>query len=149
MSLRLVVVDWTTARQFCRSWHRNHPKPPPGHIFRVGVATDEDKLVGVAIVGRPVSFVFDDGHTLEVNRTVTDGYRNANSMLYGAVARAGFALGYRRIVTYTEEGESGASLRAAGWKVVAERSARRGWDSPSRPRDPGRDLIPRTLWEAL
>ena len=149
MSLRLVVVDWTTARQFCRSWHRHHPKPPAGHKFSVGVATDDDVLVGVAIVGRPVSFVFDDGQTLEVNRTVTDGYPNANSMLYGAVARAGFAMGYRRIVTYTEEGESGASLRAAGWKVVAERPARKGWDSPSRPRDPGRDSIPRTLWEAV
>ena len=148
MSLHLVVVDWQTARAFCQSWHRHHPKPPPGHVFRTGVATDEGVLVGVAIVGRPVSFVFDDGQTLEVNRTVTDGHPNANSMLYGACARVGFGLGYRRLITYTEERESGASLRAAGWHVVAQRPPRKGWDSPSRPRDPGRDLIARTLWEA-
>jgi len=148
VSLRLVPVSWETARLFCTSWHRHHPKAPPGHIFRVGVANDDDVLVGVAIVGRPVARGFQDGMTLEVNRTVTDGYKNANSMLYGAVARAGFAMGYRRIITYTEEGESGASLRAAGYKVIAKRPPRNGWNSPSRPREPGRDHIPRTLWEA-
>ena len=147
MSLRLVVVDWQTARLFCRSWHRHHPKPPPGHINRHGVATDEDVLVGVAMVGRPVAREFDDGTTVEVNRTVTDGHKNANSMLYGAAARAAFALGYRRVVTYNEASESGASLRAAGYRIVAELPARKGWDTPSRPREPGRDLIPRTLWE--
>jgi hypothetical protein len=49
---------------------------------------------------------------------------------------------------YTEEGESGASLKAAGWRVVAERPARPGWNTPSRPRDRrGTEGIPRTLWE--
>jgi hypothetical protein len=148
MSLHLVVVDWQTARAFCRTWHRHHPKPPPGHIFRVGVAAD-DLLVGVAIAGRPVSFVLDNGRTIEVNRTVTDGYKNANSMLYGAVARAAFALGYEQVITYTQEGESGASLRAAGYRVIAQRPARGGWNSPSRPRDDrGADHLPRSLWEA-
>lgn len=147
MSLQLVPVDWETARLFCASWHRHHPKPPPGHLWRHGVATDDGLLVGVAIVGRPVARHFDDGRTVEVNRTATDGYRNANSMLYGAVARAAFAKGYLRVVTYTEEGESGASLSAAGYRIVAHRSARKGWDMPSRPRDSGRDMIPRTLWE--
>lgn len=105
-------------------------------------------LVGVAMVGRPVARNFDDGMTLEVNRTATDGTKNANSMLYGACARAAFALGYRRIITYTQEGESGISLTAAGWKVIAERPAREGWSVVSRPReDHGVDKIPRTLWE--
>lgn len=144
--LQLVPVNWDTARAFCRAWHRHHPKPPPGHLWRHGVAAG-DLLVGVALVGRPVARHFDDGRTVEVNRSVTDGYPNANSMLYGAVARAAFALGYRRVVTYTEASESGSSLRAAGFRVVAERPARKGWSAPSRPRDEGRDQIPRTLWE--
>ena len=144
--LYLVVVDWDTVRAFCRSWHRHHPKPPPGYKWAHGVAA-AGVLVGVAIVGRPVAREYDDGATVEVNRSVTDGYKNANSMLYGAVARAAFAKGYTRVITYTEAGESGASLRAAGYTVVAERPARKGWDTPSRPREPGRDHIPRTLWE--
>ena len=70
-------------------------------------------------------------------------------MLYAACWRATSALGYRRLVTYTQGGESGASLRAAGYRVVAERPPRRGWDMPSRPRDDSDyESIARTLWEA-
>jgi len=149
MRLHLVPVDWKTARGFVRTWHRHHPAPPPGHVFRVGVAAEDGTLVGVAIVGRPVARHRDDGLTLEVARTVTDGSPNVNSMLYAASVRATFALGYTRLGTYTQAGESGASLRAAGWKVVAERPPHGGWSRPSRPReDHGVDFIPRTLWEA-
>lgn len=148
MSLRLVPVDWPTIVGFVTEWHRHH-RPPTGWKFGVGVADDDDVLRGVASVGRCVAAAFNDGLTLEVNRTVTDGYPNANSMLYGACARAGFALGYRRLVTYAQAGETGASLRAAGWRIVAQRPARSGWDTPSRRRDGrGVDGIPRTLWEA-
>lgn len=146
--LHLVPVDWATARGFCGMWHRTHKRPPVGFKWLHGVATDDGVLVGVAIVGRPVARHFDDGMTVEVTRSVTDGHPNANSMLYGAVTRAAFAKGYRRVVTYTQAGESGASLRAAGFTVVAERAPRAGWTTPSRPRvDHGTDGIPRTLWE--
>jgi len=149
MRLHLVPVDWKTAQGFVRTWHRHHPAPPPGHVFRVGVAAEDGTLVGVAIVGRPVARHRDDGLTLEVARTVTDGSPNVNSMLYSACARASFALGYTRLGTYTQAGESGASLRAAGWRVVALRPPSGGWSRPSRPRDDhGVDHIPRTLWEA-
>ena len=58
-------------------------------------------------------------------------------------------LGYSRLITYTRADESGASLRGAGWRVVAERAARKGWDAPSRPRiDKGTGGVKRTLWEA-
>lgn len=85
----------------------------------------------------------------EVNRTCIAGeVPNGNSMLYGAAWRAAKALGYRRLVTYTQDGESGASLRGAGWRVVAERRPRKGWDMPSRRRvSHGNDGIARTLWE--
>lgn len=104
--------------------------------------------MGVLVAGRPVARHYDDGFTLEVTRTATNGHPNANSMLYGAAARAAFALGYDRIITYTQEGESGASLRAAGWRVLAQRSPRKGWDTPSRPRGNRNDNIQRTLWGA-
>lgn len=88
----------------------------------------------MAIVGRPVARHLDDGATLEVTRTASDGTRHASSLLYGAAWRAAKALGYRRLVTYTQDGESGASLRGAGWRVIASRPPRAGWHTPSRPR---------------
>lgn len=148
MSLHLVPVRSRDARAYVAMWHRHH-QPPQGQVFAVGVADHQDVLRGVAIVGRPVARLYDDGHTLEVTRVATDGARNACSMLYGACWRAAQALGYARLITYTQATESGASLRGAGWRVVARRPARGGWSCPSRPRDAhGADHIPRTLWEA-
>ncbi len=147
MSLRVVPVRRSDAFGFVAEHHRHH-RPPIGCIFTLGVA-DGPTLVGVAVVGRPVARHYDDGLTLEVNRTATDGTPNANSMLYGAAWRATKALGYHRLITYTQGGESGASLRAAGWVVVAQLPPRKGWDTPSRRRTTaGVDGIPRTLWEA-
>lgn len=148
MSIHLVPVCFRDAAAFVAMWHR-HNKPPVGAKFCIGAADDEGVLRGVAIVGRPVARMWDNGQTLEVTRVATDGTHNANSMLYGAARRAAFALGYTRLITYTHGGESGASLRAAGWQVVAQRPPRRGWDCPSRPRTPnGTEYMPRTLWEA-
>ena len=62
--------------------------------------------------------------TLEVTRCTTDGMEHACSMLYGAAARSAKSFGWRRIISYTQEGESGASLRAAGFILVAEREPR-------------------------
>lgn len=148
MGLHLVPIRFRDAAAFVAMWHR-HNKPPVGCKFCIGVADDDGLLRGVAIVGRPVARMYDNGQTLEVNRTATDGSPNANSMLYAASWRAAKALGYTRLVTYTQGGESGASLRAAGWTVVGQRPARPGWDVPSRPRAiNGSENIPRTLWEA-
>ena len=169
MSLHIVPVSFRDACGFIAMWHRHH-KPPRGDVYRMGVADDLGVLHGVAMVGRPVARLYQDGVTLEVNRTSTDGARNANSMLYGAAWRAGRALGYCRLITYTHadyqgpvcadpcrhwscmairEGESGVSLKAACWRIVAQRAPHNGWDRPSRPReDSGAEDIPRTLWEA-
>jgi hypothetical protein len=146
--LRVVPVQFRDACGFVEMWHRHHA-PPVGCKFCIGVADDEDVLRGVAIVGRPVARMLDNGLTLEVTRTATDGTPNANSMLYGAAWRAAKAMGFRRLITYTQQGESGASLNGAGWKVITQLPARGSWDTPSRPRIPtGSEGIPRTLWEA-
>ena len=144
--LEVVPLSLAEANAFVARLHRHHG-PTIGHKFSLGVASD-GRVVGVAIVGRPVARHFDDGWTLEVNRTCTDGSKNANSMLYGAAWRVAKALGYRRLITYTQQGESGVSLRAAGWRIVAERKARPGWDSPSRPRVNKNENQGRLLWEA-
>jgi hypothetical protein len=147
MNLTIVPVDFADVRRFVELHHRHHPQPV-GHKFSVAVA-DGDTIVGVASVGRPVARAYQDGWTLEVNRSCVVDAPNANSMLYGACWRAAKALGWRRLITYTQATESGSSLRAAGWRVVAERPARKGWDAPTRPRKlRGNENVPRTLWEA-
>ena len=147
MKLDVVPLSFADACAFVTDWHRHHA-PPVGHKFSLGVG-DGELLRGVAIVGRPVARHLDNGLTLEVIRSATDGTPHVNSMLYGAAWRAAKALGYRRLVTYTQVGESGASLRAAGWRVIAERPARAGWSVPSRPRQlRGTENVQRFLWEA-
>src|ERR1700734_1687030 len=97
--LELIHIELSEANAFVERHHRHH-KPVIGHRFSIGVLQG-DVVVGVAIIGRPVARMMDDGLTLEVNRVATDGTKNACSILYGAARRACFALGYKRLVTYT------------------------------------------------
>lgn len=128
MGLRIVPINLELANDFVRRFHR-HSRPVVGYKFAVGVEAQtrllngpEWILVGVAIVGRPVSRVLDDGKAAEITRLCTDGTRNACSMLYGAVRRAARALGHSPIYTYTLPEEGGASLRAAGFTLDKETS---------------------------
>lgn len=146
----IVPITFCQACEFISQLHR-HNKPPAGHKFSVGLKLN-GVLVGVAMAGRPIARHFDDGLTLEVNRTCTDGTRNANSMLYGAVRRAAWGMGYQRIITYTQADESGASLRAAGFVKIKTLPARSSWAASSvkmkSTRDPvGNGGVERVLWE--
>ncbi len=147
--LEIRPITFRAACAFVAALHR-HNKPPRGHKFSVALFAD-DVLSGVAMAGRPVARHFDDGVALEVNRTCTDGTRNANSMLYGACRKAAWALGYRRLITYTQADESGASLRAAGFVREKELPARKSWAESSvrlrEIRDPvGNGGVSRVLW---
>lgn len=145
--LHPVRVSFEDACLFVAAWHRHH-EPPIGHKWSFGIATDDRVLRGVVIIGRPVARHFDDGQTLEVIRSATDGTPNANSALYGQAWRAAKAHLYTRLITYTQEGESGSSLKGAGFVVVAARPAKPGWDRPSRPRAlKGTENVQRYLWE--
>lgn len=146
MSLHLQPIDFAEACAFVAQYHRHH-RPPVGHKFSVAV-NDGEKVVGVAIVGRPVARGLQDGYTAEVTRLATDGTRNACSILYAAAWRAARALGYRRLVTYTLPQEGGASLRAAGWRVVGEVDGR-SWSCPSRPRVDKHPTQDKLRWEAV
>jgi hypothetical protein len=131
--ITIVPVSLEEARDFVAAFHR-HNKPPVGHKFSVG-ASDGKRLVGVAIVGRPVARMMQDGLTLEVLRVcVIDGApKGSCSALYQTCWRAARALGYRKLITYTLQTESGASLRGAGWKIVAELPANRADQWQNRP----------------
>lgn len=119
MALHLVPMFQEEAAEFVRNFHR-HNKPPRRVIFCIG-ASDGTQLVGVSMVGRPVARALDDAHTLEVRRLcVIDGApKGTCSFLYARSWRAAAALGWSKLITYTLQTESGASLRGAGWKCAA------------------------------
>ena len=125
--MKIVPITLRQAQAFVASLHR-HNKAPRGHKFSVGLEHD-GRLVGVAVASRPVARAL--AGALEITRTCTDGTPNANSMLYGAIRRAAVAMGYETIYTYTQHGESGASLRAAGFARDAELPARKNWAESS------------------
>ena len=108
----------------------------------------EGEIVGVAVAGQPVARLLNDGWTIEITRTcVKDGVKNANSILYGAICRAAFALGFRKIITYTNKTESGASIRAAGFTVIAECQPQTWAKGLKRVRIQRCEIQPRLRWE--
>ena len=128
--LELMPISLKEANAFVEQHHRHH-RPVAGHKFSIAAAKD-DEIVGVAIVGRPVSRYLDDGWTLEVNRLCTDGTKNACSFLYSAAWRAGKKMEYKKLITYILDTENGASLKASGWKCVGEAGGKR-WTGVRRP----------------
>lgn len=66
----------------------------------------------------------------------------------GAARRAAWAIGYRRLITYTLKSEPGTILTGAGWKCVGERGGG-SWNVPSRPRVDKHPLETKMLWEAV
>lgn len=137
-NLYLVPISLSEANKFVEKHHRHHGKVA-GHKFSIAVADmEKEEIVGVAIVGRPVSRYMDDGWTLEVNRLCTKGTKNACSMLYAAAWRAARAMGYKKLITYILASENGTSLKAAGWRCVGEAGGLR-WTGK---RKPSVDLYP-------
>ena len=113
--------------------HRHHGKVQ-GYKFAIGVYED-DILHGVAIVGHPQGRYDDDGETVEVLRLCTDGKRNACSMLYGRCAKVAKDLGYKKIITFILESESGISLKASGWICENEKCGGFDWSKNKRYRE--------------
>lgn len=132
MALKIAPATLKDANKIVQLWHRHH-RPTVGGLFAICVVDDSRSVVGVAIVGRPVSRHLDDNWTVEVARVCTDGTQNACSMLLGACWRAARSLGYARIITYTLPKEGGASLRAAGWECLGTRGGG-SWSRKGRQR---------------
>ena len=130
--MRTIPISIKEANVFVAKYHR-HSIPTSGGKFAIGCQHNE-QLVGVAICGRPIARLADNGHTLEVLRVCTDGTKQVNSFLYDKCRKIAALLGYDRVITYTLQSESGASLRALG---ATRESAfgPRSWDMPGRKRN--------------
>lgn len=144
--IELVPINQGEANAFVKKYHRHH-KPVVGSVFQIGCAK-EGEIVGVVIVGRPVSRHQDNGWTLEVNRCCTDGTTNACSMLYSAAWRVAKNLGYKRLITYILNTESGVSLKASNWKCLGEAGGG-SWNNKSRPRVDKHPIQKKILFEAV
>src|SRR5690349_7657714 len=131
MKLTVVPITLREANDFVENFHRHNGRTVrDGGKWAVGAQYGID-LVGVAIVGNPISATFMDGYTAEALRVCVHeeiAPRNTGSFLYGACWRVWRAMGGRKLVTYTLQEERGASLRGAGWKLIGEvRPTEDGW----------------------
>ena len=139
MSNRVVPVRREFVVSFLRFQHR-HSGVPVSYLFALGLAGPDNAIHGICVVERPKARCLDDGWTVEASRVCTDGAKNGCSMLLGRAWKIAKLFGYLRMVTYTLERESGASMRALsgqGWTISGKVKARE-WTTPSRPREIGR-----------
>ncbi len=113
MGLEIRPITFRAASEYINQHHRHH-SATVGCKFCLS-CWKNGQMVGVAVCGRPVSRAYDDGLTCEINRVCTDGTDNACSKLYGACCRVAKEMGYKSVVTYILESESGTSLRASGF----------------------------------
>ena len=142
-TLEVVPLPIKQAQAFIDQHHRRHQAPK---FFRFAVGLEKDgELVGAAVAGLPLSRNLCDGRTIEITRLCTLGDWNAPSILYGALARAAFALGYTRVLTYTCEDEPGTSLRAAGFRFDGLTRGE-SWDRPGRNRIDKHPTGPKKRW---
>jgi len=142
--LELQPITLKEAKAFVDK-HHSHNVGSVGHKFSIAV-NDGCKVVGVAMIGRPIARHFDDGWTAEVTRCCTDGTKNTASMLYSAAWRAARAMGYKRLITYTLLQERGTCLKASNWKCLGKTQGHGYWTS--RPREVKWQTGQKILWEA-
>lgn len=124
-------ITLAKANEFVKQYHR-HSIPTVGCKFAISCYKN-DKLIGVGIAGRPVARHLDNGLTLEILRVCTDGTFNTNSFLYSKIKKIGLLMGYEKIITYTLQKESGASLKAINARIVQECKPQE-WNSKNRKR---------------
>ena len=120
--LRIEPIFQKEAFAFISDKHRHHIKPV-GSVFQLAVS-DGEKIVGVAVIGRPVSRVLQDGYTLEVTRLCTDGTKNCCSMLYSAAWRIVKEMGYKTLLTYIHTKIRIGYFLKSGWLGNGRRKRR-------------------------
>jgi hypothetical protein len=145
VALKVVPLTLKQLNHLVDSLHRHH-KPVQGHRFSLGCLDGAGELVGACSVGRPVSRGCDPYSTAEVTRLVTDGTKNACSILYGAAARACQAMGFEKIQTYVLESEPATSLKAAGWKLDGVTAGGQWVHTKGKERRSDQPLEPKQRW---
>lgn len=138
----VVPITVKRALRYVKQWHRHLPNLQGG-LFAAAIA-EGSEIVGVGIVGNPAQ-VWQGSGRIVITRVAVNFAPNGCSMLYGALARAAKALGYREVWTYTLPEEPGTSLRAAGFEDMGLTDGGEH-DRPSRRRKPAARPEPKRRW---
>ncbi len=166
-TLRLAPIDLGSARVWIEKMHSHLSAPIGGKVAvaveRSGASQFQRRsfagltkaplppawaLCCVALLGRPVSRELQAQGCAEVVRVASDRTPHAASKSLAAITRAALDLGYRRVVSSTLLGESGATYRAAGWKPVACDQRQRDWKRSDGARDAAEQPGAKVRWEA-
>jgi len=157
MTLKLVPINLVDANKLVAKWHRHNGVLRGGSFFNIGLFdTERNETVGAVTAGAVSARGLTVPWACEIRRLVTDGSKNACSMLYGASWRAAQALGYEGMITYTLTSEGGTSLRASNWRLDEDHIPTRVWKSRSpefahlkwsdRPSSSNSPALPRYRW---
>ena len=135
------------AKEWIKQTHRHLPIVNGG-LFAVALESDSGALLGVAMAGHGPQEWQGTKRLIITRVAVADGVKNGCSRLYGAICRAGKALGYKEAWTYTLPEEPGISLRAAGFEHMGMTDG--GEHSRSaRPRKPAVRPEPKHRWRRI
>ena len=130
------------ANEFVSEHHRHH-RPTSRNSGRWAIAAFHvvtGEMVGIAIVGNPVSATYMDGVTAEITRLCVheNAPKGTCSFLVSRCGSIWKMMGGEKIITYTLTSETGASLRGAGWQLVGTVQPHNRWVDKGK-----RDGIPR------
>jgi hypothetical protein len=133
------------ANEFVKEFHRHH-RPTTRNTGKFAVSAVDiltNEIVGVAIVGNPVSATLMDGFTLEITRLCIkeDAPKGTASFLMSKCSKIWKLMGGYKLITYTLCKESGASLKGAGWIKVAEVEPHNNWKNKSKMDGKPRDFL--------
>lgn len=159
MATNLTVKPITIkqANEFIRVHHRHH-RPTARNNGKWALAAMNSGLetVGVVITSAPVSASYMDGMTLEVVRLCVSEIapKGACSFLLSRCCAIWKQMGGSRVLTYTLQSESGASLRGAGWQLAGAVKPHKRWESKSKLDGIRRDRlaiyqVPKNRWEKV
>jgi hypothetical protein len=143
--VKVVPCTIKAALRWVALTHRHLPNLNGG-LFAAAIA-DDSGIHGVAVAGNGPR-VWQGTGKMVITRVATDGSGNGCSMLYGAICRAGKALGYTEAWTYTLPEEPGTSLRAAGFTDMGLTDGGE-WSRPSRARGKAVRPEPKRRWRRL
>ena len=130
-TIRTQPITIRYANEFVKEHHRHH-RPTTKNTGKWAISVIHkitEEVIGVAIVGNPVSATYMDGKTLEITRlcVLENAPKGTASFLISKCCKIWKIMGGERLITYTLQKESGASLKGAGWEKVGEVKPHKDW----------------------